>query len=628
MLSKILREKVKVLKLEIIELRMKIMEEHVQFKRLLLLQDSLTKHMVCSQQDLLLELILQLAESLSSLKEAPPGDLQRLLLSLEQKLSTFLSNTFNLKPATQTSSFTKTEVSLNRLLHEAFVKLNQERPKVELDLVSKLLSEQQLPQKSIDPYHFRTLSEIEDYVYKHLNKAQQNERDVSEKELMGVTESLNSNQNNLSGRIKLLIKMDQAIYGKDSEGSMESISMEGFKRGGFNLGSMLNDQGDGLLIVNDNDDSVIKVDEGLVEFLLDNNNQILDSLDSEERKKKIKKIEFSQSIKKAGEPRRAGQELVFTHQKLDALVLEGSLKGTNFNLDKAKELLKKVVIRKNADTSSSALSYDLPQSTLSTARDVTSIKSTIDKRFNEKSVAKIIEQLSIQSSRVLQDTALTLAGVHMTQQEQGKPQSIVKIRPKIKRRVQILAQEEQNPQTSIEQTFRPRLQLSHVQSCQNLRYPQIQVSPYQLPLPQSSSLSHRNHYSSQQSHNQSVDYQSHILSHRPISSLQNLLYLPTLQTPQTHREERKTPVVTYSQFKKNPSLLENRMKRSKSQAQGVTQYSAYGQLMARSRNPQIYQSGEKRVNKSMHVKEQSVEGIVKSKGKKKGKVGVNRSNFY
>jgi len=82
-LCKVLREKVKVLKLEMIELRMKVMEEHVNFKRLLLLQDSLTKHMLCSQQDLLLELILQLAESLSSLKAAPPDHLQRLLLSLE-----------------------------------------------------------------------------------------------------------------------------------------------------------------------------------------------------------------------------------------------------------------------------------------------------------------------------------------------------------------------------------------------------------------------------------------------------------------------------------------------------------------------------------------------------------------
>lgn len=56
------------LKLELLQLRMKIMYEHVSFKRMLLIQEGLTRHMLYTQQDLLLELIIQVSESLSVIR--------------------------------------------------------------------------------------------------------------------------------------------------------------------------------------------------------------------------------------------------------------------------------------------------------------------------------------------------------------------------------------------------------------------------------------------------------------------------------------------------------------------------------------------------------------------------------
>jgi len=55
--------------------------------------------------------------------------------------------------------------------------------------------------------------------------------------------------------------------------------------------------------------------------------------------KKIKKIEFSQSIKKE----KYEKSLPFTHDKIDKVVFQGSAKYKEFSIDEAKLLLKKVV---------------------------------------------------------------------------------------------------------------------------------------------------------------------------------------------------------------------------------------------------------------------------------------------
>jgi hypothetical protein len=56
---------------------------------------------------------------------------------------------------------------------------------------------------------------------------------------------------------------------------------------------------------------VIKVDQSLLELL--NEKGTLESLDSEAMRKRVKKIEFSQSIKAAGDRRRKEGLLKITH---------------------------------------------------------------------------------------------------------------------------------------------------------------------------------------------------------------------------------------------------------------------------------------------------------------------------
>lgn len=80
----------------------------------------------------------------------------------------------------------------------------------------------------------------------------------------------------------------------------------------------------------------------------------------------------------------------FTIQNLDQLVLNESLRGTQLNIESAKALLKKVVVRnKQGSTSSSALSFELPDATMSSRLE--SIRSNIDDKFKERLTARAIE---------------------------------------------------------------------------------------------------------------------------------------------------------------------------------------------------------------------------------------------
>ncbi len=80
--------------------------------------------------------------------------------------------------------------------------------------------------------------------------------------------------------------------------------------------------------------SIVQAKDSLVKLLYKDNESDLISLESEEVRKRAKKIEFSQSIK-IEKPER---ELPFTHAKLDKIVLDDA--SQEFDIAKAKKLLK------------------------------------------------------------------------------------------------------------------------------------------------------------------------------------------------------------------------------------------------------------------------------------------------
>lgn len=114
--------------------------------------------------------------------------------------------------------------------------------------------------------------------------------------------------------------------------------------------------------------------------------------------KKIKKIEFSQSINHE----KTEKSLPFTHDKIDKVVFEGSLKDKEFNIYEAKELLKKVVKGRGANgkgTIQSEQSFENPGDyTDRRYQELSSLPSTIDDHFanikvdlNQKSKAKVAQ---------------------------------------------------------------------------------------------------------------------------------------------------------------------------------------------------------------------------------------------
>ena len=63
--------------------------------------------------------------------------------------------------------------------------------------------------------------------------------------------------------------------------------------------------------------------------------------------KKVKKIEFSQSIHKE----KTEKGLPFTHTQIDKVVFQGSMKDKEFDINEAKQLLKKVQRKKRGSES-------------------------------------------------------------------------------------------------------------------------------------------------------------------------------------------------------------------------------------------------------------------------------------
>ena len=89
--------------------------------------------------------------------------------------------------------------------------------------------------------------------------------------------------------------------------------------------------------------SIIQAKESLIKmFFRDTVGE--EDLSPEDMAKRIKKIEFSQSIKRGN----LQKSLPFTHTKLDQIALEPSLQGSDFDIAQAKQLLKQVVSKKSA----------------------------------------------------------------------------------------------------------------------------------------------------------------------------------------------------------------------------------------------------------------------------------------
>jgi hypothetical protein len=166
--------------------------------------------------------------------------------------------------------------------------------------------------KSNNAHQFKTLSEVEDYVYRVLNPHHMAVgKDVSLDDLMAVSDT-----SCLSGKIKQLIGFDD-------------------------LGALSSSSGP---------QSVIHAKESLIKlFYKDSISESDLVLNTEERKKLVKKIEFSQSIKNNNKKGYGSdKELPFTHKNLDQMVLQGSIKEKpDFDIAEAKKLLKSVVSKKS-----------------------------------------------------------------------------------------------------------------------------------------------------------------------------------------------------------------------------------------------------------------------------------------
>jgi len=93
--------------------------------------------------------------------------------------------------------------------------------------------------------------------------------------------------------------------------------------------------------------------------------------------KKIKKIEFSQSIKKD----KFEKSLPFTHDKIDKVVFQGTSKNKEFSIDEAKLLLKKVVKDRKVSIQSEQSFEDPGIYTDRRYLDLSSLPSTIDDHF-------------------------------------------------------------------------------------------------------------------------------------------------------------------------------------------------------------------------------------------------------
>eukprot|EP00347_Sterkiella_histriomuscorum_P013882 403363003 len=206
-----------------------------------------------------------------------------------------------------------------------------------------------------DNYHYQTISEVEEYVYQVLHRHRQlnnkDRKDASLEDLMAVTATEHSQD--LTNKIRQLIYMDNQnrdFYSDDGSQTdgMPSIIQEtkNFANMFFNVKDLNEESGS-------------------------------DNLDD----KKIKKIEFSQSFKNE----KLDKSLPFTHDKIDRIVFQDSMKNKEFNIDDAKKLLKKVVQNRNyqQNTILSEQSFEDPGIyTDRRAQEMSSLPSTIDGHFN------------------------------------------------------------------------------------------------------------------------------------------------------------------------------------------------------------------------------------------------------
>ena len=135
-----------------------------------------------------------------------------------------------------------------------------------------------------DKDHFKTISEVEEYVYQVMqrNRANRDRKDASLEDLMAVTETMHSQD--LTNKIRQLIYLDNQRRRED--GDMSSDGMPSIIQESNNFANMFINMKD-----------------------LEESDQAIDP-------KKIKKIEFSQSFKKE----KTQKGLPFTLDKIDKLV--------------------------------------------------------------------------------------------------------------------------------------------------------------------------------------------------------------------------------------------------------------------------------------------------------------------